>query len=200
MSENLPFSQACENNKTHILKVLEKHLTSSASIVEIGGGTGQHALFFANNLPHLSWQATDLAENIEPLNKRILTAENLSLPVALELDVTQENWPCVNPSHFFTANSLHIMSESSVRKLFAGVGKYLSPGGLLFVYGPFRYQGEFTSKSNAQFDLWLKVRDPARGIRDFETVNELARAEGLILKEDNSMPANNQLIVWEKLS
>jgi cyclopropane fatty-acyl-phospholipid synthase-like methyltransferase len=198
MSDNLPFSQACENNKDFILNILSRHLSAPALVLEIGSGSGQHAVHFTQNLSHLIWQTTDLSQNIELLNKRILLAGRENLPPAIALDVTQEQWNCESPTHIFTANSLHIMAELSVREFFTGIGKTLVPGGMLFVYGPFKYQNEFTSESNARFDLWLKARDPESGIRDFETVNDYARSVSLVLEEDNAMPANNQLLVWKK--
>jgi cyclopropane fatty-acyl-phospholipid synthase-like methyltransferase len=198
MSDNLPFSQACENNKNYILEVLDRHLSAPERVLEIGGGTGQHAEHFTKHLPHLNWQATDLANNVDSLNQRILKAGRANLPRAIALDVTQHPWDCGNPSHIFTANSLHIMAESSVREFFAGTKEQIVSGGFLFVYGPFKYQGEFTSESNASFDLWLKARNPVSGVRDFETVNDYAANAGLVLLEDNDMPANNQLLVWRK--
>ena len=198
MPDNLPYSQACENNKDYILAVLSRHLSEPARITEIGSGTGQHAVHFTQHLPHLIWQTTDLSQNVELLNNRILLAGRNNLPPAIALDVTQEQWNCENPTHIFTANSLHIMAELSVRKFFAGIRKNLVPESMLFVYGPFKYQNEFTSESNARFDLWLKARDPESGIREFETVNGYAKSVGLVLEEDNVMPANNQLLVWKK--
>ena len=198
MSENLPYSQACENNKDYILAVLSRRLSEPARVTEIGSGTGQHAVHFTQHLPHLIWQTTDLSENVELLNKRILLAGRKNLPSAISLDVTQEQWNCESPTHIFSANSLHIMAELSVRDFFTGIRKILVSGSMLFIYGPFKYQNEFTSESNARFDLWLKARDPESGIRDFETVNGYAISSGLVLEEDNVMPANNQLLVWKK--
>ena len=198
MSEILPFSQSCENNKDYILEVLTKHLSTAGQILEIAGGTGQHAVYFARHMTQLTWQTSDLADNVETLNKRVLLSELENLPYAVALDVTQKPWFCDAPSHMFTANSLHIMAESSVKEFFKGVKRHLVEGGFLFVYGPFKYQGKFTTKSNANFDLWLKARDPVSGIRDFETVNDYALEAGLKLIEDNALPANNQLLVWRK--
>lgn len=200
MAVELPFSQACENNKRFILAILHRHLGAArnGSILEIGSGTGQHAEFFAAALPALNWLASDLRENLAGLNRRIEAAELENLPAALELDVTSERWPLERVDHVFSANSLHIMPASSVECFFAGVGQRLQQGGLLFVYGPFKYGGQFTTPSNEAFDGWLKARDPRSGVRDFETVNGLARQADLALLEDNPMPANNQMLVWRK--
>jgi len=100
----------------------------------------------------------------------------------------------------FTSNTLHIIDTASVENFFLGAGRCLAAGGLLLIYGPFKYGGEFTTQSNASFDGWLKERDPRSGLRDFEWVDELASAQDLLLLEDNAMPANNQLLVWRKQS
>jgi cyclopropane fatty-acyl-phospholipid synthase-like methyltransferase len=195
VEDDLPFSQASENNKLPILQVLTQHLPAIQSLLEIGGGTGQHAVFFAAQFPNLRWQSSDLPTNVYSLNLRLQRA---SLPLALALDVNDSSWGVEQFDAIFSANSLHIMSPSSVEKFFVGVGHHLKPAGLLFVYGPFKYGGDFTSDSNVQFDLWLKHRDPLSGIRDFEWINKLAQAVGLRLLQDNSMPANNQLLVWRR--
>ncbi|MEZ5489969.1 MAG: DUF938 domain-containing protein [Gammaproteobacteria bacterium] len=195
---SLPFSQACENNKTFILDILHRHLQQPSSVLEIGSGTGQHAEYFASHLPHLTWQATELAENIPLLDSRLKLATLPNLPEVLALDVTRGEWPSKKVGNIFSANTLHIMGAPAVRLFFEGVARHLEPGGLLLVYGPFKYQGEYTSDSNASFDSWLKARDPVSGIRDFEVVNGYAITGGLELLEDNAMPANNQMLVWRK--
>lgn len=198
MTEDFPFSQACENNKRAIADVLEKHLAAKNSVLEIGGGTGQHAIFFGEKFSHLMWQSSDVSENLTNLNLRINHANLRNIPPAFSLDADDLKWQANSYDAIFTANSLHIMPFSSVDKLFAKVGNHLNSGGLLLIYGPFKYNGEFTTESNASFDLWLKDRNSQSGIRDFETVNELALRSGLTLLEDNSMPASNQLLVWTK--
>ena len=198
MNMTLPFSQACENNKAPILAVLKKHFSAPGTVLEIGGGTGQHALHFATQMPHLLWQSSDLPDNVDTLNLRIESAALPNLPAALTLDVTQDPWPVLDVDYVFSANTLHIMPASANAHFFAGIARILRPGGILCVYGPFKYQGEFTTESNARFDLWLKDNNPLSGVRDFETINRLAAEAGLILIEDNAMPANNQLLVWVK--
>ncbi len=198
----MPFSQACENNKLPILEILKRHLESGRnrqSLLEIASGTGQHAVFFAESMPFLNWQATETSTNLEILKPRIADAElpNLSTPLALDVN---GQWPMGIVDAVFSANSLHIISTRSVENFFMGVGLQLRAGGLLFVYGPFKYGEQFTSESNDRFDDWLRERDPASGIRDFEWVNDLATNAGLDLLEDNPMPANNQLLVWKSRS
>lgn len=199
----LPFSQSCENNKDPILAVLQKHLVAGGHrqplrVLEVAGGTGQHAVHFTTHMPWLHWQSSDVPELVETLNMRLRAATHPNLPLALPLDVTQQDWGVDSFDAVFTANSLHIMPTSAVVEFFRRLGCVIERGGHLCVYGPFKYGGDFTTPSNAQFDLWLKSRNPLSGVRDFEWVNELASEAGLTLLEDNAMPANNQLLVWEK--
>ena len=198
--QELPFSQACENNKQVILEILKRHLQDGERVLELAGGTGQHAVHFAENLPNVHWQSSDIPGNVDSLNLRIAAVGLSNLPVAISIDVNNLTWKCDSPGAIFSANSLHIMSVESVESLFRGVDKNLKEGGKLIVYGPFKYGGEFTTTSNEGFDRWLKDRDPVSGIRDFEWVSELAAEANLHFVEDISMPANNQLLVWEKLS
>jgi cyclopropane fatty-acyl-phospholipid synthase-like methyltransferase len=195
----LPFSQSCENNKDSILSLLKGYFSAEGRVLEIAGGTGQHAVYFAQNMPWLTWQSSDLPSNVESLNLRIATAQLPTLPLAAPLDVTQADWQVGAHDYVFSANCLHIMSEQCVVELFAHLDDVITLGGKLCVYGPFKYQGEFTSESNANFDLSLKQRDPRSGIRDFELVNGLAEKAGLALIEDHAMPANNQLLSWAKV-
>lgn len=195
----LPFSQACENNKAYILAVLQRHLAGSGTVLEIAGGTGQHAAHFAKEMPWLRWQSSDIPANVDTLNLRLAQTTLPNLPGALTLDVTQRKWPLASVDYVFSANSLHIMPATAVVEFFRHMEDVLVAGGYLCVYGPFKYEGEFTTASNAQFDLWLKGNNALGGIRDFEVVNQLAEDAGLTLLEDNVMPANNQLLVWRKL-
>lgn len=202
MPDSLPFSQACENNKPWILEVLRQHFTPlpdrPARVLEIGGGTGQHAAFFAGQMPWLHWQSSDIAENVDTLQLRLHAAGLANLPEAITLDAFDSQWSLPTVDYVFSANTLHIMSEAGVQGLFRNLPAVLADDAVLAIYGPFRYQGEFTSDSNAVFDHWLKQRDPRRGIRDAEWVDELASAAGLTLIEDNNMPANNQLRIWRR--
>ena len=195
---NKPYSQACENNKTPILSVIREAFNQPVTVWEIGSGTGQHACYFASELPHLVWQPTDLAENHPGINAWRGEAQlpNLNPPVIL--DVTSPTWPCDGMDVVFTANTLHIMSWHNVEVLFERFNIYLNPLATVCVYGPFNYNGNYTSESNAHFDQWLKNRDPLSGIRDFEAVLALAENAGLRLIKDNAMPANNRLLVFIK--
>jgi SAM-dependent methyltransferase len=192
----LPFSDACERNKDPILAVLLEAFADCSRVVEIGAGTGQHAVHFAHHLPQLEWQPTDRAEWLEGLAARVAAEGPPNLIAPVELDVLREPWPPLRGDAVFSANTLHIMSWPAVEALFAGLRRMLEPGGVLAVYGPFKYRGAFTTRSNADFDAMLRERDPASGVRDFEAVNALAEAAGLTLQADYPMPANNQLLVW----
>ena len=192
-----PFAPSCERNQGPILEVLQRHLGTTRRVLEIGSGTGQHAVHFAAAMPWLAWQCSDRADNLSGIAAWRDEAALANTPPAIELDVDGP-WPGNGFNAVFTANSLHIMGWPQVEAFFAGVGKVLQEDGLLIVYGPFNYGGDFTSDSNRAFDQWLKDRDPASGIRDFEVVDALARAIGLALVEDNAMPANNRALVWQK--
>jgi len=200
MEDSLPYSQASENNKHPILDVMRRYLPECHSLLELAGGTGQHAVFFAEQFPHLHWQSSDIPDAVATLNLRLTHAGLPNLPIGIPIDVNNPTWNCAVVDAIYSANSLHIMSAASVEHFFSGVERHLSKSGLLLVYGPFKYNGEFTTESNAKFDLWLKERNPVSGVRDFEWVNALAEAVGLSLVEDNAMPANNQMLVWKMRS
>lgn len=192
-----PFSQACENNKAPILSVLEQAFAEVKSVLEIGSGTGQHAVWFARYLPHLRWQPSDQEVNLAGMHLRFDEESLANLLPPVVLDVTQPHWPVRQTDAIFTANTLHIMAWDAVQALFARVPEVLVPGGKLCVYGPFNYKGAYTSESNARFDQWLAEQSPVSAIRDFDQVNRLAEEAGLSLIADHAMPANNRLLEWQ---
>jgi cyclopropane fatty-acyl-phospholipid synthase-like methyltransferase len=194
-----PFSQACANNGPFILSELNHLLKPNDKVLEIGSGTGQHAVLFAQSLPDVRWQTSDLEENHPGISLWLNEAQldNLSMP--LTIDVNQHDVELGDYEAIFMANTLHIMSMLEVENCFQGIVKTaIKENGLLIVYGPFNYEGQYTSESNARFDQWLKAADVERGIRDFEWVNKLAEAANLVFEKDIEMPANNRLIVWRK--
>lgn len=193
---NKPFSQACENNKGPILSVLKHAFAEVKTVLEIGSGTGQHAVYFARYLPHLVWLPTDLAENLAGVQLWLKEARLPNIQHPLVLNVSEQPWLVEWVDAIFTANSLHIMGEAEVEAFFNGVANRLLSGGRLCVYGPFNYGGKFTSDSNAQFNRWLYQQNPKSAIRDFEWVNDLAEKAGLSLLQDHEMPANNRLLEW----
>ena len=195
---SLPFSQACENNKPYILEVLREVFADRHRVLEIGSGTGQHACHFAEHLPWLQWQPSDLPEYLPTLRPRCALYAGDNLLPELALDVRERPWPVAIPDAMFSANSLHIMAFTAVQDFFAALAEGAPRDMVLAIYGPFNYRGEYTSASNAQFDQWLSQRDPASGIRDFEAVNALAGAARFVLQRDCAMPANNRLLVWRR--
>ncbi len=194
--QNLPFSQACENNKAPILRVLNRELAHCRGVLEIGSGTGQHACYFAEKLPHLSWQPTDIAQNLGMLHARCAAYAGDNLLPEVALDVCDNPWPLAIPDAVFTANSLHIMPFEAVTALFEALARQAKHPVVLAVYGPFNYNGSYTSDSNARFDQWLAQQHPLSAIRDFEAVDALAQQAGFTLSNDHEMPANNRLLVW----
>lgn len=194
----LAVSEACERNKGPILAVLGGELAASRAVLEIGSGTGQHAVHFARHLPHLSWQPTEVPGQLAPLEERILAEGPPNLRPAIALDVRAQPWPVERVDAVFSANTLHIMAWDAVEHFFRGVGAVLASPGVLCVYGPFRYRGGYTSASNAEFDRYLQRRDRQSGVRDFEALERLAAAAGLELAADHAMPANNQTLVWRR--
>ncbi len=191
-----PYSEACEQNKEPILAVLREVFTEPGLILEIGAGTGQHAVHFARALPDLDWQPTDQADYLPGIRLWVTEAGLPNLHQPLALDVLSEPWPVMQAAGVFSANTAHIMSWPAVENLFRGIGRVLSPGGMFCLYGPFNYEGRYTSASNAEFDTWLRLRDPASGIRDFTDLDRLARDNGLRLRQDYPMPVNNRTLVW----
>jgi cyclopropane fatty-acyl-phospholipid synthase-like methyltransferase len=194
----LPFSAACERNKDPILEVLRVRFADRAQVLEIGSGTGQHAVYFARALTHLSWHPTEQLTYLADLAERVKAEGSPNLRAATLLDVRQAVWPVRSVDAIFTANTLHIMSWPEVIALFAGIGSVLAPGGALGIYGPFRYAGRYTSDSNQEFDRMLQDRDPQSGLRDIQDINSLAEQYGLRLDADNDLPANNRLLVFTK--
>ena len=196
-NQEKPFSESCERNKEPILAILRELFTQPVRILEIGSGSGQHAVHFGASLPHLVWQTSDLSANHPGI---LAWLEEAALPNVLAPIVLDVNgpWPKLTFDGIFTANTLHIVSWDSGQKLIAGAGQLLTVGGRLVIYGPFNYRGAFTSDSNARFDEWLKSRDPVSGIRDSEAVVKCAQISGLRLEADHAMPANNRLLVFIK--
>jgi len=197
MMEDKPHAPACDRNRDPILAVLRHHFAEVRRVLEIGSGTGQHAVYFAMKLPRLIWQCSDIADHLPGIRQWLDETDLPNTPPPLELDVDGE-WPAQRFDAVFSANTLHIMGWASVQAFFAGLGGVLGPRASLIVYGPFNYEGRYTSESNREFDAWLKARDPASGIRDFEAVDALANAHGFLLIDDVAMPANNRCLVWRK--
>jgi len=195
-----PFAESSEQNKIPILAVLKQFCGEIETVLEIGSGTGQHAVFFAEQFPHLTWIASDQLEYHEGIQMWLKDSGLTNIQGPLLLDVNQSNWQVKQTDAIFSANTVHIMGWPSVENMFSGIGKILKEGGVFCLYGPFNYNGQFSSESNARFDLWLKQRDPVSGVRDFEALQILADKAGLDFDDDIEMPANNRILVWKKTS
>ncbi len=210
MSEK-PYSESCARNREPILAVLQRYFEKAHHVLEIGSGTGQHAVHFAAAMPWLCWQASDHRDHLSGIEQWLGAAALSNAPAPIELQAVTAPAVALAPTPalpqvagvhgfdaVFTANTLHIMGWDQVQALFAGLTPLLAGEATLVIYGPFNYRGDFSSDSNRAFDGWLKARDPRSGIRDFEAVAALARAHGWELLEDVAMPANNRCLVWSR--
>ena len=191
-----PFSPACERNREPILAVLRGRFADRSRVLEIGSGTGPHAIHVAAAMPHLIWQTSDVPAHLPGIRQWLAEARLQNTPEPQAFDVNGA-WPAGRFDAVFSANTLHIMAWHEVVLLFEGLRKVMSPGALLTVYGPFNEGGKFSSASNASFDAALRADDPQRGIRDIEAVDALAHAAGMLRVDDRPMPANNRCITWQ---
>lgn len=195
---NKPYAESCEQNRGPILEVLVALFDRPGRVLELGSGTGQHAVYFPLHLPQLDWQPTDVAGALPGIRLWLAEAGLPNVREPLALDVCADPWPAGPYDYVFSANTAHIMHWAAVETMFAGIGRVLGAGGRFALYGPFNREGRYTSESNARFDAWLKARDPGSGVRDLEALDALARAEGLVLAQDIAMPANNAILCWER--
>jgi len=195
---NKPYSESCDQNKKPILSVIKPLFSSISNVLEIGSGTGQHAVYFAEKMPHLNWHTSDCIAYLEGINHWLRDAGLKNTIPPFELDVSTSEWPELKPDAVFTANSVHIMDHDNVVNLMQGVGAILEKHGCFVIYGPFNYNNEYTSKSNKKFDRWLKDRDPSSCIKDFESLELLAIENGMQLVKDYEMPANNRILHFVK--
>ena len=192
-----PDAPSCQRNRDVILALLRDHFSDRKRVLEIGSGTGQHAVYFGAAMPQLIWQTSERSEHHDGIRAWLDDAQLPNVLAPIALDVTGA-WPAATYDGFFTANTLHIMSAAAVEQLFAALPQVMESGAKFAVYGPFNYAGAFTSDSNRDFDAWLKARDALSGIRDFEWIDQLAQRAGLKLMEDRAMPANNRGLVWQQ--
>lgn len=197
-SQELPFAEACERNKTPILEALLPLLPARGHVLEIGSGTGQHVVHFAPRCARLCWQPSDRAEYLAGLNARIRAEGPPNILPAIELDVFGA-WPDREYAAVYSSNTAHIMSWPAVCATFAGVGRRLAGGGPFCLYGPFNDGGTYTSNSNEEFDRALRTRDPEMGLRDVEALDALGREHQMVLQQRIAMPANNQLLVFRSM-
>ena len=197
-----PFAPSAERNREPLRDILKNVLTGSGLLLEIGSGTGQHAAYIAKDFPAYQWQPTDLPEKLDSINDWAIDsdADNIlpALALDLALDLNKADWSVKEADAIVCINTIHIVAWPFVENLFLGAGRILKPGGVMFVYGPYEYSDRPLEPSNAEFDEWLKLRDPNSGIRKFDEVNKLATEAGMILENDVAMPANNRSIWWRK--
>ncbi|MFZ5635228.1 MAG: DUF938 domain-containing protein [Pseudomonadota bacterium] len=199
-----PFSPSCERNREPILDVLRERFVDRRRVLEIGSGTGQHAVHFAAAMPWLVWQSSDADDALSGIRQWLAEAGLPNTPDPFPLQVATMPSPGFSPplrtryDAVFSANTLHIMGWPEVQALFAALPDALEDDATVAVYGPFNIDGAYTSDSNREFDGWLKARDPRSGIRDFEAVDALAAAAGLTLIEHVAMPANNRMLIWRR--
>lgn len=196
----IPFSEAADRNKEPILKVLKDVIRKNhVRLLEVGAGTGQHAVFFAPQFPNLLWTATEQGENLKVLNRRLQEANIYNLTSPHKLKVGEDSIPNRTYDVVFTANTFHIMHWKECKTLMKELSGALQEGGLVVIYGPFNYGGKFTSVSNEEFDKYLKSNDPSSGIRSFEDVANAMTKHGFELVKDYEMPANNRTLVFRRL-
>ncbi|MDC0662293.1 DUF938 domain-containing protein [Marinobacter sp. SS21] len=194
-----PFSQACENNKHPILAQLRRWLPEAGLVLEIGTGTGQHAVCFAEALPTLTWQPSDQPGAEAYCLPWLAEANRDNIRPPLALDVSASSWPVTAAAAVFSANTAHIMAWPEVEAMFRGVARLLVPASVFCLYGPFNVHGHFTSASNQAFDQYLRSQKASMGIRDIDDLTALASKVGMVLEQDIEMPANNRLLVWRRL-
>lgn len=192
-------SPAATRNREPIREVLARVLPPSGLVLEIASGTGEHAVHMARAFPGLEWQPTDPAaaarESIAAWRDEV-ALPNLRAPLAL--DVTAEPWPVAQADAIVCCNMVHIAPWEAALALFAGAGRLLAPGALLYLYGPYR-EGGATAPSNEDFDRSLRARDPRWGVRDVTDLRATAAAAGLRLDEVIAMPANNHSLIFRRV-
>lgn len=195
--QNKPYAEAAHQNRDDILSVLKQEFKQSKNILEIGSGTGQHAVYFSSHLKHLSWQPSDKIENLAGIQLWINEYSSPNLNQPIELDVSKP-WPHKSYDGVFAANIAHIMHWHQIEAMFAGIGASLTSAGIFCLYGPFNNHGKYTSESNRQFDVWIKERDPYACIRDKVDLDLLAKKHNLMPSQAWQMPANNFILTWTK--
>ena len=198
MHAELPIAESCLRNRRPILDVLGRYVPQDGFVLEVGSGTGQHGAYMTEHLPGIHWRPTEVRSHLAAVRLWQQHTNNPRFLAPLELDVTQDIWPAREVDVVFSANVVHFVSWREVECLFRGTQRILKPGGLLILYGPYNYDGQFTSEGNVALDRWLRQRNPDSGIKDFEQVMLSARKYDLFLQADEEMPANNRTLVFKK--
>lgn len=194
----IPYSASAERNRQPILDQLQRLLPKQGTVLEIGSGTGQHAVFFSHNLPQLLWQPSDRFVNLPALEACFSTHGNERILPPLKLDVVSDPWPGCSYAAVYSANTAHIMPWEVVVAMFAGVAAHLLPDAKFFLYGPFNIDNQFTSEGNEQFDARLRAEDSRQGLRDMAVIEALANLHQMQLEKQIAMPANNFILIFKK--
>lgn len=193
-----PFAEYAARNAAPILEILQREFRGASHVLEIGSGTGQHAVVFSAAMDHLHWQTSDLDENHAGIRAWIDSSRIQNVSPPLSIDVREATVEAGAYDAAFSSNTAHIMDIDAVEKMFLLVSQALRPGGVFCLYGPFRQCGAFNTQSNADFDANLRQRDPLMGIRDVETLNEFAAAGSLQRARFYAVPSNNNVAVWTR--
>ena len=193
-----PYSAACERNQEPIFQVIKPYLENAKTVLEVGSGTAQHVVFFASKFPQLVWQTADRLEYHAGIHAQLDAANVNNVLLPIELDVNHSDWNTDGKKYdvVFSANTLHIMSKNEVIDFFDGLANISHDQTTLLIYGPFTYEGTFTSESNQLFDVNLRSRGVCSCIKAFEEIQRLAADQGFSLLRDQAMPANNQCLVF----
>ncbi len=195
------FSEACEKNKESILKVLREIIgPQNRRLLEIGSGTGQHAVFLAPFFPHIEWTCSDRKSVLPAMNRRIEESGVSNIRPSFVFEVGKDDFPRLHVDLVFTANTFHIMHWKECKTLIKQLGNRLQKNAKVIIYGPFNYEGKFTAPSNDEFDQWLKSHDPQSGIRSFEDVHKAMIKQGFEFVKDYEMPANNRMLIFNRLT
>ncbi|MEC8716497.1 MAG: DUF938 domain-containing protein [Pseudomonadota bacterium] len=190
------YSPAAEKNKGPILEALRERLPLRAHVLEVGSGSGQHALHFTEALPKVRWQPTERSDGLTALAANLAAVGRATILPPLALELASGPWPAGPFAAVYAANVMHIVSELLGETLLRGAASVLREGGQLLLYGPSKFGGTFTTESTAEFDRWLKAQDPASGVREFEAVARVAETAGLELGDNRAMPSSNQLLCF----
>ena len=194
-----PFNPSAEKNKLAIFQSLLPIFSSASSVLEIGSGTGQHAVFFSENTPDCIWQCSEISSNMDILQQGVIGCDSPNFKTPIVLDVSSNNWNLDQVDVVFTSNTAHFMPWASVLKMLSGVFQTLKFGGFFCLYGPFHYQNKIASEGDCHLDRWLKSQGQGLGIRSFEELIVSAANKHLVHRHDFEMPANNHLLVFQKI-
>jgi len=192
------WAESAEQNKVPITEALSPYFSTAKRVLELGSGTGQHAVHFAQKHPQLEWLPSERQCNLEMLRQNLRLNALSNVNNAIAIDASDDTWPQLDVDLVYSANTLHIMSWDAVCQLFVHLGQLLKAQQRFCVYGPFRFPDRPFATSNAAFDQYLKQQDALSGIRDIDALKAVASAHNLYLENDIEMPANNHVLLWQR--